>query len=83
MAPRRPRGAGPEKRSAPRGDQRLGGVVARRWRPQVRSLRDRTRLLSGANERRVLGEEVFRTAPTLCDTTTSLSPGLGGEATSE
>ena len=43
-----PRGArpstGPEKRSAPRAGQRLGGAVARRWRPPARSLRDRNRL---------------------------------------
>src|SRR5713101_5685941 len=40
---RRP-STGPEKRSAPRAGQRLGGVVARRGRPPARSLRDRNRL---------------------------------------
>ncbi len=40
---RRP-STGPEKRSAPRAGQRRGGAVARRWRPLVRSLRDRNRL---------------------------------------
>src|SRR5262245_34093150 len=39
---RRP-STGPEKRSAPRAGQRLGGVVARRWRPPARSLRGRDR----------------------------------------
>jgi hypothetical protein len=34
---------GPEKRSAPRAGQRLGGVVASRWRPQAQSLRGRDR----------------------------------------
>jgi hypothetical protein len=34
---------GPEKRSAPRAGQRLGGAVASRWRPQARSLRGRDR----------------------------------------
>ena len=34
---------GPEKRSAPRAGQRLGGVVASRWRPPARSLRGRDR----------------------------------------
>src|SRR5258705_9691027 len=50
---RRP-STGPEKRSAPRAGQRLDGAVASRWRPSARSLRDRTRLLLGASERRVL-----------------------------
>src|SRR5258708_38555424 len=49
---RRP-STGPEKRSAPRAGQRLDGAVASRWRPSARSLRDRTRLLLGASERRV------------------------------
>ena len=40
---RRP-STGPEKRSAPRAAQRLGGVVARRGRPPARSLRGRPRL---------------------------------------
>ena len=34
---------GPEKRSAPRAGQRLGGAVASRWRPPARSLRGRDR----------------------------------------
>src|SRR2546428_5343566 len=40
---RRP-STGPEKRSAPRAGQRLGGVVASRGRPPARSLRDRSGL---------------------------------------
>ena len=46
---------GPEKRSAPRAGQRMGGGVAHRGRPPARSLRARPRLLPGASERRVLG----------------------------
>src|SRR5262249_23647739 len=38
---RRP-STGPEKRSAPRAAQRLGGAVASRWRPPARSLRGRS-----------------------------------------
>src|SRR5690242_13519133 len=45
-----PRGArpstGPEKRSAPRADQRLAGAVASRGRPPARSLRGRDRRCS-------------------------------------
>ena len=74
---RRP-STGPEKRSAPRAGQRLGGAVARRWRPLARSLRDRPRLLSGASELRVSGEQVFMTDPTLCYNTVGLSSRIGG-----
>jgi len=54
IAPRAPPEHRSEKRSAPRAGQRLDGAVASRWRPSARSLRDRTRLLLGASERRVL-----------------------------
>jgi hypothetical protein len=74
---RRP-STGPEKRSAPRAGQRLGGAVAHRWRPLARSLRDRPRLLSGASELRVSGEQVFMTDPTLCYNTVGLSSRIGG-----
>src|SRR5260221_11847964 len=74
---RRP-STGPEKRSAPRAGQRLRGVVASRWRPPARSLRDRNRLSSGANELRVLGGRVFMTELFLCCNTAGLSSRVGG-----
>jgi len=51
---------GPEKRSAPRAGQRLGGVVASRWRPQERSLRGRDRRSEARVSLVLGGVEVMR-----------------------